>query len=180
MKGIVFDLLEQVVSGEFGEETWDTLLEKSGVEGAFTTLGSYPDEQLYRLVGAASQALNLPGDEVVRWFARKALPLMAVKFPEFFGPHKHTRAFLLTLNDVIHPEVRKVFPGADVPSFAFDNSNPAALVMYYNSKRQLCAFAIGLIEGAAAHYGEKVTIEHPECMKRGDARCALHLAFSPA
>jgi hypothetical protein len=178
MKGIVFDLLEQVVSQEYGEETCDTRLEKSGLEGAYTSLGSYPDQELYRLVGTASTALNLPGDEIVRWFARKALPLMALKFPEFFRSHKETRAFLLTLNDVIHPEVRKVFPGADVPTFAFDNSDPKTLVMFYNSKRQLGSFAMGLIEGAAVHYAEKVAVEQPQRMKRGDDRCALHLAFS--
>jgi hypothetical protein len=138
MKGIVFDLLEQVVSNEFGEETWDGLLERSGVEGAYTSLGSYPDEELYRLIGAASATLKLPADDVVQWFARRALPLMACKFPEFFQPHRGTRSFLLTLNDVIHPEVRKVFPGADVPTFDFDSSDPQKLIMFYNSKRQLC------------------------------------------
>ena len=180
MKGIVFDLLEQVVSNEFGEETWDQLLEQSGVEGAYTSLGTYPDEELYRLVGAASAAMKMPGDDLVQWFARKAMPLMALKFPEFFQPHRQTRPFLLTLNDVIHPEVRKLFPGADVPAFTFDSSNPEKLILYYDSKRKLCTFAMGLIEGAAGHYKEKVTIEHPLCMKRGDAKCALHLSFEKA
>ena len=43
MKGVVFNLLEQLVARDFGEDTWDALLDASGLEGAYTSLGSYPD-----------------------------------------------------------------------------------------------------------------------------------------
>ena len=60
MKGIVFNILEKVVSRAHGEETWDKLLDDAGLDGAFTAVGNYPDEQLFGLVGAASAALNTP------------------------------------------------------------------------------------------------------------------------
>ena len=84
MKGIVFNLLEEVVTQEFGANTWDALLEKAGLDGAFTSLGSYPDEDLIKLVAAASAALNQPPDDVIRWFAVKSIPLFAKKYPGFF------------------------------------------------------------------------------------------------
>lgn len=177
MKGIVFNLLEQAVVNEHGEDTWDALLDATGLEGAYTSLGSYDDEELMRLVAKASEALDTPPDEVVRWFGRSALPLLADTYPQFFEPHASTRPFVLTLNDIIHPEVRKLYPGADVPVFAFDNSSEDVLRMTYSSPRRLCAFAEGLIEGAAAHYGETAAIEQPECMLRGDDRCVLEIAF---
>lgn len=180
MKGIVFNLLEQVVSSEYGEDTWDRLLTRAGLEGAYTSLGGYPDEELYKLVGAASAALNIPPDDVVRWFARGALPLMAAKYPEFFAAHRSTRPFLLTLNDVIHPEVRKQFPGADVPVFSYDTTSAEMLIMHYNSHRRLCSFALGLIEGSARYYAEELAFTHPTCLKRGDGRCTFHLSFSPS
>ena len=79
------------------------------------------------LVGAASQALALPADDVVRWFGRNALPLLAERYPAFFAPHDDVRSFVLTLNEIIHPEVRKLYPGADTPDFAFDASDPDRL-----------------------------------------------------
>ncbi|MBI4241193.1 MAG: heme NO-binding domain-containing protein, partial [Candidatus Rokubacteria bacterium] len=85
--------------------------------------------------------------------------------------------FLLTLNDIIHPEVRKLYPGAGVPVFDFDASAPDTLAMGYTSARRFCAFAEGLIEGAAAHYGEEVAIEQPTCMNRGDKTCTLMIRF---
>ena len=53
MKGVVFNLLEEVVSSEFGEDTWDGLIDAAEVEGAYTSLGSYDDGDLGSLVGAA-------------------------------------------------------------------------------------------------------------------------------
>jgi predicted hydrocarbon binding protein len=176
VKGVVFNLLEQVVSRDYGEDTWDQLLDAAGVDGAYTSLGGYADADLFALVGAASTALDKPPDEIVRWFGREALPLLAANYPQFFEAHQSTRPFILTLNEIIHPEVRKLYPGADVPVFDFDVTNEA-LLMGYRSDRQLCSFAEGLIEGAADHYGEKASIEQHTCMKRGDPKCLLEISF---
>ncbi len=178
MKGIVFNLLDQIVVSEHGEETWETLLEASGLDGAYTSLGSYPDEDLFKLVGAASCALDVPPDDVVRWFGRSALPLFAERYPGLFSEHNDTRSFVLTLNEIIHPEVRKLYPGAIVPEFGFDTSEPRTVGLDYYSPRKLCAFAEGLLLGAGDHYGETVTIEQSKCMTRGDERCHLEVTFS--
>jgi Haem-NO-binding len=177
MKGVVFKLLEESVRQEYGEDAWDDLLDAAGLEGTYTSLGSYPDADLMKLVSAASSSLNLPPEAVVRWFGRQALPLMAESYPHFFQPHTSTRAFVLTLNDIIHPEVRKIYPGADVPEFDFDASSEEVLVMGYRSPRKLCSLAQGLIEGAAAHYGEAVMFEQLQCMHRGDDKCVFRLTF---
>lgn len=180
VKGIVFNLLEEVVTAEYGEAAWDSVLDAAGVEGAYTAVGSYPDEELMKLVGAASAALETPSDDVVRWFGRKSIPLLHERYPRFFEGHTSTRSFLLTLNRVIHPEVRKLFPGADVPVFQFETKNQDQLVLGYSSHRRLCSFAEGLIEGAAEHYGEQVRIEQTQCAKRGDPKCTLVCSFAKA
>ncbi len=178
VKGIVFNLLEQVVFRDYGDNTWDDLLSAAGLVGAYTSLGSYPDEHLGKLVGVASEALDLPAQDVIRWFGREALPALAQAYPMFFTPHSETRSFLLTLNDIIHPEVRKLYPGADVPEFDFDTLPDGSLRMGYHSHRKLCSFAEGLIEGAASQFGEQVAILQPRCMLRGDETCELEIAFS--
>ncbi|MBI3894507.1 MAG: heme NO-binding domain-containing protein [Acidobacteria bacterium] len=177
MKGIVFNLLEEVIRREHGEETWDALLEATRLEGAYTSLGNYPDQDLAKFVGAASVALKMPAEEITRWYGRRALPLFAERYPQFFAAHKSARPFLLTLNSIIHPEVRKIYPGADVPDFQFDTSSKEVLVMDYGSKRKLCMFAEGLIEGAAEYFGEAVKIEQPKCMHRGDEKCVLRISL---
>ena len=177
MKGVVFNLLEQLVARDFGEDTWDALLEASELDGIYTSLGSYPDEDLAKLVSAASDALAMPADDVVVWLGRNSLPLFAVRYPQLFAPHDSTRSFVLTLNDIIHPEVRKLYPGADVPEFDFDVRDEV-LVMGYRSPRKMCSFAEGLLLGSADHFGERLTIEQPVCMKRGDEQCVLEIVFA--
>jgi hypothetical protein len=178
MKGIVFDLLERVVSNKYGDDTWDALLDDTKFSGVYTAVGSYPDEELVALVGAGARRLDVDPDALTRWFGSECIPLLARRFPAFFEPHTRTRSFLLTLNEVIHPEVRKLFPGAYAPSFAYEDFPDGALGLGYFSHRHLCAFAEGLIEGAAAHYHETVEIRHTTCTKRGDEKCALVIRFS--
>jgi hypothetical protein len=179
MKGIIFNLLDELVRREYGEDAWDALLESAGVDGSYTSLGSYPDEELGKLVAAASAALDTPPDSVIRWFGRNALPLLARRYPTFFDGHASSRSFLLTLNDIIHPEVRKLYPGADVPTFDFNSSaHGNVLLMGYRSSRKLCALAEGFIDAAAAHYGETVEIRQPTCMLRRDTHCLLEITFT--
>ncbi|HEX2015197.1 MAG TPA: heme NO-binding domain-containing protein, partial [Solirubrobacteraceae bacterium] len=147
MKGIMFNLLETVVVRDYGEDAWEDILDGAGVDGVYTSLGSYDDGELLALVGAASAKLDQPVDDVVRWYGRHALPLLADNYPQLFSPHEEARSFVLTLNEIIHPEVRKLYPGAITPEFGFDASDPDSLVMTYRSPRQLCALAEGLLQG---------------------------------
>jgi hypothetical protein len=173
LKGIVFNLLEEVVIARHGEEAWDGLLDKAGVTGSYTSLGSYPDEEILALVMAGSEALAMPPNDVLRWFGREAMPRLAVHYPAFFAPHATTRSFVSSVNSIIHPEVRKLYTGAGCPHFHFEDSHDGALLLGYNSPRRLCALAHGFIEGAADYFGETVTVEHPSCMHDGDERCQL-------
>ncbi|MGB1882042.1 MAG: heme NO-binding domain-containing protein, partial [Gammaproteobacteria bacterium] len=68
MKGVIFNLLEEIVEDEFGADTWDALLEAAEASGVYTSIGSYDDGEMMGLVAAASAQLNLTQDEVLRWF----------------------------------------------------------------------------------------------------------------
>ncbi|MGI8728329.1 MAG: heme NO-binding domain-containing protein [Solirubrobacterales bacterium] len=175
MKGIVFNLLEEIVSEEHGPETWDALLDATESNGSYTSLGNYPDAELLALVGAASTALDTPADDLVRWFGRNAIPKFYERYPQLFDPHHTTSEFVVTLNDIIHPEVKKLYPGADPPEFDYHEVSESRVVMGYSSKRSLCAFGEGLLSGAGEHYGERIEIARPMCVKRGDERCVFEV-----
>jgi hypothetical protein len=177
MKGIVFNLLEEAVCKEFGEDTWDQLLDDAKLSGAYTSLGSYDDAEVFALVGAASAALKLPPQDILRWFGQRAMPLLAARYPGFFSTHTDTRSFLLTLNNIIHPEVRKLYPGAITPVFDFGRGEDGNMIIGYNSPRKLCALAEGFMLGSAAHYHEHAEITQPQCMHEGADKCVFHVRF---
>lgn len=173
MKGIVFNLLEDVVTRHHGDAAWDEFLDASGLAGAYTSLGSYPDAELETLVAAAAGTFRMSRDECLRWFGREAMPLLAKRYPAFFEGHRTILPFLLSVNDIIHPEVRKIHPGALCPVFRFEHAADGALRLGYKSPRQLCALAEGFIEGAAGIFGETVAVEHLRCAVKGDPECLL-------
>ncbi|MDQ3611323.1 MAG: heme NO-binding domain-containing protein [Actinomycetota bacterium] len=178
MKGIIFNLAEEVVRREHGEDTWDAILLRAGLDGSWTSLGSYPDEHLERVVTGAAALLGTDERTVLCTVAEGAIPLLAVRYPHFFTPHTDTRAFVLTLNDMIHPEVRKVYPGATPPVFGFESAPEGEMLLSYTSARRLCALAEGFVYGAAKHYGQPVVISQPACMLDGASRCLLRCRFT--
>jgi hypothetical protein len=132
------------------------------------------------------EAFGGDADEQLRWFGRRSMPMLARRYAVFFEQPTDTRSFLMTLNNVIHAEVRKLYPDADVPTFDFDGiagveAPPGdGLILGYRSTRRLCALAEGFIHGAADQYDQVATIEHVRCMHRGDPGCALVCSFAAA
>jgi hypothetical protein len=181
MKGIVFNLLEEVVTTHLGEKAWDGILANCSVDGAYTSLGNDPVEELASLVGALSRQSGKSDRETLKWFGQRAMPHLADRYPEFFKPHTGMRSFLMSLNDVIHAEVRKLYPGADVPVFEFETPAGATtndtLIMRYRSKRKLCQLAEGFIAGASEQFGEVVTVTQSSCMLDGASECEFVCRF---
>jgi hypothetical protein len=177
VKGIIFNLVEGFVVAEGGEGAWDGLLDSAGLDGGYTSLGDYADEELMTLVTAYSRTHDVEPADATRTIGEHALTGLAARYPEFFEPHRHTRDMLLTLNDVIHPEVRKLHPAANPPDFVYGSTDAEAFVMGYSSARRLCFLAEGMITAAAAHYGEQVTISQSECMHDGAERCLIRCTF---
>ena len=50
MKGVVFDILRDMVEEQFGLEGWNALLEKAGSDGLYLSSESYPDAEMTKLV----------------------------------------------------------------------------------------------------------------------------------
>jgi hypothetical protein len=55
------------------------------------------------------------------------------------------RALILSINKIIHPEVRKVYPGGDVPIYDVRDGPDGTLLIGSQSARKLCALAEGFI-----------------------------------
>lgn len=176
MKGVIFNLLEDVVVTTHGSTAWENLLDEAGVDGVYTSLGSYDDDEMTALVGAAGRALSLSDDEVLRWFGHRAIPKMVERWPDYFTAHQRSVPFLRSLNSVIHPEVRKLYAGAYCPHFDFTSPPDGSLLIGYRSPRHLCGLAHGFILGVGDHYGEALTVRHLECMHAGDPRCLVEVS----
>ncbi|WP_295657748.1 heme NO-binding domain-containing protein [uncultured Nocardioides sp.] len=180
MRGIIFNMVEDAVTADHGAAAWDEVLTSAGVEGAWTALGCYPSSQLVRVIHAGSERLGIDPDDLTRRLGASALLGLADRYPHYFEPFTSTRPFLLTLNAVIHPEVRKVRAHGNPPEFWFEQREPGGLVVHYRSERRLCALAEGMIAGASAYFGERAELSQTRCVRDGADHCVIDADFVAA
>ena len=60
MKGIIFNVTEKAVTELLGEDAWDDLLDDAGLDGDYTALGTYADEDLLALVSLSLIHISEP------------------------------------------------------------------------------------------------------------------------
>ena len=173
MKGIVFNLLEDAVTQKHGTDGWCDLIDAAGMDGVYTSLGSYADEELFALLDAASEMLSIPRTVLLERFGRAAMPMLAERYGVFFEDHTSARSFVLSVNEIIHPEVRKLYAGAGCPNFQFGEDDQGRTLIGYQSPRNMCRLAHGFILGAADHFGSTAQVEHLSCMHDGAETCQM-------
>lgn len=162
MKGVVFNIVEEVVVNLYDEDTWDDVIDAAGVHGTYSSPGSYPDEDLYAIVGAAAELLGVEVPALLRIVGQKAFDGLARRYPDLVGAQTSTIKFLSHVEDYIHPEVKKLYPEAILPKFEFSDLPTGETRMLYSSPRGLHHLAEGLIEGAAERFGETIRVGRPD------------------
>lgn len=160
MKGIVFTEFLEMIEVKHSPDFADELIETAGLphSGAYTSVGTYPHTEMVSLVVryAAMDGQAVP--EVLRGFGRHLFSRFVVLFPVFFRDIDDPKVLLAGIEDVIHVEVRKLYPDAELPRFDATWPEPEVLELIYRSERHLADLAEGLIEGCVAHYGKPHTI----------------------
>lgn len=174
MKGVLFNIVEDVVSDVLSPDAWDDALERSDASGAYTSLGNYEDAELVGIVGAVADIAALPVDETLRVAGRAGFSRLAEREAALLEGYSSWREVIMRLDDIIHPEVLKLYPGAELPKFTVVEHD-VDVVVDYESARGMCALADGLIVGCGEWYGATVEVVHESCTHRGDAMCRLRL-----
>lgn len=177
MKGVVFDILRDMVEEQFGLAGWNAVLEKAGSDGLYLSTQTYPDAELLGLVAAASEVTGKPADELVFAFGDFMVNEFYKRFPDFFDNASGLIDFLVTIDRIVHVEVRKLYPDAALPHFTYDNQHRDEVTMNYRSPRKLCRLAEGLIAGSARHFAEQYQLKHDPCMHQGADCCSLHITL---
>ncbi len=169
MNGVVFDILHDMVEEPFGLAGW-TLLDKAGSDGLYMSTQTYPDEELLKLVAAAGEVTGKSADELLLSFGVCMVKEFYKRFPFFFDNASGFIDFLISVDRIVHVEVRKLYPDAALPSV-----NSGEITMNYRSPRKLCRLAEGLIAGSAEYFGEQYQLQYDPCMHRGADCCSLHI-----
>lgn len=159
MKGMIFTEFMEMVESRWSLDMVDRIIARSGVAsgGAYTAVGTYPHEELVALVQALSQETQTAMPELIQGYGRHLFAYFARHFPRFFPESGNCMQFLAGIEDIIHAEVRKLYPEAELPTFEVEQSAGRMTLTYY-SVHPFADLAQGLIEGCIAHFGEDISI----------------------
>ena len=160
MKGIVFTEFLEMVEQAFSPEMADRIIVASELPhgGAYTAVGTYPHEEIVRLVVQLSQATGTPVPGLVRAFGQHLFRRFVVLYPGFFPAGMDALTFLAGVESHIHVEVLKLYPDAQLPRFETRHHDADRLVLDYRSERAMHDLAEGLIAGCIAHFGAPVRL----------------------
>ena len=167
MKGLVFTELLEYVENNFGFDMADKIIEEAKLEnnGSFTQAGNYPFEELVKLVVALSKETNIEIPALLEIFGEHMFSRLISLNPQLKNIFSSSLELISKVDNIIHPEVQKLYPGADLPKFNLIEQSDNKLVIDYISNKHLEPFAIGLMKGSAKCFNENLTITQE---KNGD------------
>ncbi|MBI2603907.1 MAG: heme NO-binding domain-containing protein [Deltaproteobacteria bacterium] len=179
MKGIIFNIIEEFIGENWGEEKYEEILGLCPLhtKEPFVGPGTYPDSDLISIVEKAAEILEISVPDVLRAAGKFMFPKLVEKFPQFIALHKHPKDFLVTIDSVIHVEVKKLYRDAETPRFQFTSPAPNKLAFDYQSKRKFCALVEGMLDGVAEHYKMPIQYHQTKCTHKGDTDCHFELQF---
>lgn len=180
MKGVIFNIFEGFITEGWGEEAYEALLDECPLhtQEPFVGPGTYPDSDLVSMLTQACENHGVSAPDALRAFGKYCFPHLASKFPKFVDMHDHPKPFLMSVHDIIHVEVRKLFKDAITPSFAYQDTGPDSLVIEYTSDRKLCFLMEGLLAGVAEHFGVSIDTTQTRCTHEGAEACDFDLRFA--
>jgi hypothetical protein len=163
MKGMVFTELMELVEATWSLDMVDAIIARSQVPsgGAYTSVGTYPHEEIIALVVALSAETGITVPDLVRTFGKHLFGRFVLGYPRFFEGINSTFQFLSGIEDVIHAEVRKLYPDAELPTFEVEKRENGLTLTYF-SDHPFADLAQGLIEGCVAHFGEAIDVHRED------------------
>ncbi len=187
MKGIVFREFLEMVEESFGMNVADRIIQESELPsgGAYTSVATYDHREILTLVGKLHEQTQVPVPDLVRAFGRHLFHRFVALYPGFFVGVPSAFAFLQRIDGIIHVEVRKLYPDAELPAFDCEPLGSDRLAMIYRSQRPFVELAEGPrimsrivgVDASSVHIGLKVEarIEVPDfgMLKGGDQPAVL-------
>lgn len=180
MKGMVFNLLEDFVTENFGDDTLDEIYDQATLQTKepFVGPGMYPDEDFLELVGQICSKLGITPDVASRKFGEYCFPKLSGAHGQFVSRCDNAKDFIKSVDGIVHVEVLKLYPDVELPKFEYPAEESDSLTIEYRSKKKLCFFMEGLIAGCGKHYNENIAIKQEKCYHQGDDHCLFKLKFS--
>ncbi|QNU68009.1 heme NO-binding domain-containing protein [Ruminiclostridium herbifermentans] len=118
------------------------------------------DESIFAVMNSAAKLIGKPIEEVWREVGRSNIVSFSKWFPSFFE-RASLKGFLMMM-DHVHTQLTKMIPGAKPPRLIAKELSTNEIEMRYSSRRGMYDYFLGLLEGSATFFNEKLTYDEIE------------------
>ncbi|MDK2917817.1 MAG: hypothetical protein PWQ37_550 [Candidatus Petromonas sp.] len=156
MKGTVVSTWINTLENLYGKEIIDSTVKKVGWEPnrVITPLEDIPDSEPKTIVEEVGKTLNKDPGEIWREIGRRNIETFSKWFPSYFERFS-LKGFLMMMDDV-HLQLTKMIRGAKPPRLIATETGHKEIEILYQSKRGMFDYFLGLLEGSAKFFNEKM------------------------
>ncbi|MFY7864872.1 heme NO-binding domain-containing protein [Roseateles sp.] len=161
MYGLVNRAIEQLVVSLKGEDGWERVCQRAGWEDqGFIAMQTYDDAVTYLLVGAVSQELGLPANEVLKAFGEYWILYTAEEgYGEMLAMCGNDLLSFLRHMNHMHARIEVTMPHIRPPDFKVNELSDREFELVYQSDREgLAPMVEGLITGLAKRFNQQIDI----------------------
>lgn len=162
MKGTVVNIWIQTLEKAYSEQKVLKAMERVGwnPNRIISPLEDVLDKDIFELVESISEEIGKKSSEVWRNVGQQNVETFSKWFPSYFE-HSNYKSFMMMM-DTVHKQLTKMIKGANPPRLIPDETDGNSVVIHYRSKRGMFDYLIGLMEGGAEYFKEKVEMKELE------------------
>ncbi len=163
MIGSIFVEFLGHVEEKYGFDTVDQIIEqlddKLSTGGAYTTVGNYPHDEMLAMAVALCTLGNKSVTEIVHDFAEHLMQVFHDQHGRYFNSDNDVFDFLLSVGDVIHADVRKLYLDARPPTVSGKLNSDGSLELSYESHRPLAELALALTASSGKYFNQSLSVD---------------------
>lgn len=165
MYGLVNRAIKGLVTEKFGEDKWNNICERAGVESSsFVAMEAYDDAVTFSLVGAASAELGLEQSAVLEAFGEYwTVYTIDEGYGDLLSMMGSTLEEFLQNLDSMHARIGGTMPELIPPSFEREPQEDGSSILHYRSEREgLAPMVTGLLRGLARRFSIELEVRQIE------------------
>lgn len=156
MKGTVVSIWIRTFRGLYGEDKVDRAMEAIGWQPnrIISPLEDIDDGEVKGFFASVAGEVGQDESTILRELGRNNIYTFQKWFPSYF--ERKTLKGFITLMDDVHTQITKKVKGARPPRLLVKELSPKEIELKYVSKREFYDYFLGLLEGSAKVFDEKL------------------------
>jgi len=156
LKGTIVNTWLDSLEKLFGKEVLQDTLEavQWNREEIISPLDDIEDKEIFKVFDHLSKKTGKKAEDIWKDVGRQNIVTFHKWFPSYF--QRYSLKGFLTMMDDVHSQLTKIVKGSNPPRLVAKELSDKEVEIHYRSKRNLSSYFLGLLEGSAKFFNEKL------------------------